>query len=359
MTDITYKGLTGILGVVTVADTSTASIDDLIDLIATDEGLDTNYYQVSAERDPNNTLSSLIGDSTAQPTLDELGIGADDLIICTANQVGTKEERQIQKLDIAQCKRNGGPADDSSTDYPYYRILNEYNRDSLPTKYVGNSVVDNANVGGLPIGRPWIGVVTSTPTPFDYGTTVTWTDNTYFDSFTSQSGVTTTDGTDTNNLCWQLYYAHQALTIPADAVNRLGINTWRSGSNVINWRYAISTVDETLGSFAADAQFANQSFSYTAGGFNEQAADSSVTIPANRYFLIGVVGGPYYRATKLLASNRTAYIGGTPYVTVFNTFYQSGWPSGPTTGIPTDLGGSATFTKHTDRVSVTSIKFKV
>lgn len=202
-------------------------------------------------------------------------------------------------------------------------------------------------------------VAPAPPPPFDYGTTVVWTDNTYFDSYTSQSGVTTTDGLDTNRLCWQLYYSHQALTIPADGVNRVGINTWRAGTNTVNWRRAISTVDDTLGSFAADAQFASASFSYSAGGFNEQPADSAVSIPANRYFLIGIQAGPYYRATKLLAENRTAYIGATPYVTVFNTFYQGGWPSGPDSGIPTQLGGASTFTEYTDRVSVTSIKFKI
>lgn len=196
------------------------------------------------------------------------------------------------------------------------------------------------------------------PDPFN-GTVVAWTDNTYFDSYTSQSGVTTTDGTNTNNLCWQLYYAHQAVTIPADAVNRVGIGTTNNGSNTISWRVSISTVNDTLGSFAADTQFATQSFSYSTGGFNQQSADTAVSIPANRYFLIGVVNGPFYRATKLLANSRTAYIGSTPYVTVFNTFYQSAWPSGPTTGIPIDLGGAATFTKHTDRVSVTSVKFKI
>lgn len=194
--------------------------------------------------------------------------------------------------------------------------------------------------------------------PFN-GTVVNWTNDTYFDSYTSQSGVTTTDGTNTNNLCWQLYYAHQALTIPADGVNRVGIDSTTNGSNSITWRYAISNANNTLGSFAADAQFATQSFSYTAGGFNQQPADSAVSIPANRYFLIGVVNGPFYRATKLLANSRTAWLGSTPYITVFNTFYQSGWPTGPLTGIPTDLGGSATFTKHTDRVSVTSVKFKI
>lgn len=194
--------------------------------------------------------------------------------------------------------------------------------------------------------------------PFDYGTVVNWTDDTYFDSFTTQS-VTTTDGINTNNLCWQLYYSHQALTIPADGTSRLGVSTYLSGSNTITWRYSISQSDDTLGNFAADQQFATASFSYTAGGFNEQNADSAVSIPANRYFLLGVVNGPFYRSSKLLADNRTAYIGATPYVTVFNTFYEGAWPGGPTSGIPTQLGGSATFTEHTDRVSVTSVKFKI
>lgn len=200
----------------------------------------------------------------------------------------------------------------------------------------------------------------STPTGAPaQGTIVTWSDNTYFDSYTSQSGVLDSDGISTNRLCWQVYYSRRALTIPADGVNRLGVNTWRSGSNTINWRYAISTVDDTLGSFATDVQFANQSYSYTAGGFNEQAADSAVTIPANRYFLLGIQGGPYYRTAKLLGANRTAYIFSFPVVTVLNTYYEGAWPSGPDSGIPTQLGGSATFTEYTDRVSVTSVKFKI
>lgn len=211
--------------------------------------------------------------------------------------------------------------------------------------------------GGIEIG-PGVSITSPAADPFN-GTVVAWSDDTYFDSYTSQSGVTTTDGTNTNNLCWQLYYAHQALTIPADGVNRVGINTYLNGSNTITWRVSISTVNDTLGSFAADTQFATQSFSYTAGGFNQQPADTAVSIPASRYFLIGVVSGPFYRSTKLLANSRTAWLNGIPYVTVFNTFYQGGWPSGPTSGIPTDLGGAASFTKFTDRVSVTSVKFKI
>lgn len=203
-------------------------------------------------------------------------------------------------------------------------------------------------------------VVSNDPVGPTDGTQVAWTDDTYFDSYTSQSGITNSDNFPTNSLCWQVYYAHRALTIPADGTNRVGINTYQNGSNTINWRVSVSNADDTLGSFATDTQFANQSFSYVAGGFNQQPADTAVSIPANRYFLIGVVAGPYYRSFKTLAANRTAYISGTPYVTVLNTVYYAPHTPSITSGIPTQLGGAASgFTEYTDRVSVTSIKFKL
>lgn len=138
MADITYWGLTSTIGTVTIADTSTATIDDLIAAVAADEGLDTNYYQLSKSTDPSNTLSSIVGDSTAPPTLDELGIGDGDTVYCTTNQVGTKEDRQKQKLDIAAVKRG-----------------DTYDITQLPTQYSGNDVVDNPNSGGLVSARPW------------------------------------------------------------------------------------------------------------------------------------------------------------------------------------------------------------
>lgn len=64
----------------------------------------------------------------------------------------TKEERQIAKLELAQAKRQ-------ALGTVGYRVLNCYNRDLLPTEYIGNDVFDNPNIGGLQIGRPW----TSTP----------------------------------------------------------------------------------------------------------------------------------------------------------------------------------------------------
>lgn len=52
--------------------------------------------------------------------------------------LATKEDRQIAKLNLAAEKRG-----------------EVYNIDLLPTKYSGNDVIDNLNVGGLQPHRPW------------------------------------------------------------------------------------------------------------------------------------------------------------------------------------------------------------
>ena len=138
MATINYWGLSSVKDSVTVA--LTVTIDQLISAIASDEGLPTDYYKISLLNNP--AINDVVyGDSST--TLTAMGIVDGDTILCTPNQVGTKEDRQIQKLEIAKVNRarTGRPA--------------VYNRDDLPTKYVGNTVVDNPNVGGLVDGRPW------------------------------------------------------------------------------------------------------------------------------------------------------------------------------------------------------------
>lgn len=68
-----------------------------------------------------------------------------------ANEISTlptKEARQIAKLELAQTKRQ-------QIGTQGYRENRYYDLDLLPTKYVGNDVVNNTNVGGLQQGRPW------------------------------------------------------------------------------------------------------------------------------------------------------------------------------------------------------------
>ena len=152
MATVYYKGLTGIRDEVIIADLSTVTLDDLITLIAADEGLPTDYYNISVEGNPSiNSIA--LGDSST--TCSAAGIVDGNLIICTTEQSGSRERRQIQKLEIAQLKRRGTPGDDSSVTVGYYRSKNTYDRNKLPTKYSTNSVVDNPNVGGLLPSRPW------------------------------------------------------------------------------------------------------------------------------------------------------------------------------------------------------------
>ena len=151
MSTLYYKGLTGIRDDVTV-DLATVTLDDLITAIAADEGLPTDYYNISVYENPSIN-SVALGDSST--TCAAAGIVDGDLILCTTEQSGSRERRQIQKLEIAQLKRRGTPGDDSSVSVGYYRIGNTYDRDKLPTKYSTNTVVDNANIGGLKKGRPW------------------------------------------------------------------------------------------------------------------------------------------------------------------------------------------------------------
>ena len=137
MATINYWGLTK-KGSVTVA--MTVTIDQLITAIASDEVLATEYYPVSSLYDPSKS-SLTYGDSST--TLTQLGLVDGGTVLCTTNQFGSKQERQVSKLAIAGKKRSLSSRTSTLT------------IDNLPTKYTGNAVTDNANVGGLVDGRPW------------------------------------------------------------------------------------------------------------------------------------------------------------------------------------------------------------
>ena len=129
-------------------DPDTTKIDDLITLIAGDDNLDTNYYRLTLSRD-HNINDIAYGDSSA--TLTDMGFVEGDSLVTSIKKLDTKQERQIQKLDISQAKRQAN----GDTTAKYYRSANIYNIDDLPTKYSGNDKVDNANAGGLLFNRPW------------------------------------------------------------------------------------------------------------------------------------------------------------------------------------------------------------
>jgi hypothetical protein len=156
MATINYWGLTGVKDSVTV--NLTITIDQLITAIAADEGLATEYYTVSSLLDPSKS-SLTFGDSST--TLTQLGLVDGGTVLCTTNQTGTKQDRQIQKLDIAAKAR----AADSNPRATYDISL-------MPTKYDENQIINNPNAGGLVAGRPWIETV-STFTFYEAGGTTT------------------------------------------------------------------------------------------------------------------------------------------------------------------------------------------
>ena len=137
MATINYFGLTK-KGTVTV--NLTVTIDQLITAIASDEVLATEYYTVSAMNDFSKS-SLTYGDSST--TLTQLGLVDGGTVLCTTNQTGSKQERQVAKLAIAGKKR-------SLSGRPSTLTI-----DNLPTKYTGNAVTNNANADGLVAGRPW------------------------------------------------------------------------------------------------------------------------------------------------------------------------------------------------------------
>ena len=139
MATINYWGLSGVKSTVTV--NLTITIDQLIASIAADESLPADYYKISVLNNPSIN-DTTYGDSSS--TLTQIGIVDGDTVLCTPNQVGTKEDRQIQKLEIAKAART---ADGNARD--------TYDITELPTKYTGNAVTDNPNTGGLVVGRPW------------------------------------------------------------------------------------------------------------------------------------------------------------------------------------------------------------
>ena len=137
MATINYFGLTK-KGTVTV--NLTVTIDQLITAIASDEVLSTEYYTVSAMNDFSKS-SLTYGDSST--TLTQLGLVDGGTVLCTTNQSGSRQDRQVAKLAIAGKKRSLSGRTSTLT------------IDNLPTKYTVNAVTDNANVGGLVAGRPW------------------------------------------------------------------------------------------------------------------------------------------------------------------------------------------------------------
>ena len=103
---------------------------------------------INTARSFNSTWYDLVAGNilTESSTLASLGI-VTGTQLRTHNKIArlaTKEAKQAAKLALAGLDRVA-----SSETRTTLTINN------LPTKYSGNTLVDNANTGGLVLGRPW------------------------------------------------------------------------------------------------------------------------------------------------------------------------------------------------------------
>jgi hypothetical protein len=130
-------------------DTTTATFPNYIGVVSTAESLSSGYYYMSLARDGRFNSVDYPTESFADIATD-LGITlvAGDTFIARPKDEGlTKQQRQVMKLEISAKKRTrDGNARDT------------YDITQLPDTYNGNvsGADDNANVGGLIKGRPWV-----------------------------------------------------------------------------------------------------------------------------------------------------------------------------------------------------------
>jgi len=134
--------------------------------------------------------------ATGTSTLTSLGI-ITGTRLRTHNKISrlaTLELRQKSKLDLAALDRDS-VGNDRST----------YDISELPTQYVGNTIYDNPNTGGLVQGRPWI----ETTTPF-----------TFYEAFGTTSALTTTQYVSGN----KIYAYASTFDVPGYQNSRVVVN---------------------------------------------------------------------------------------------------------------------------------------
>lgn len=233
---------------------------------------------------------------------------------------------------------------------------------------IDNIILNGNNASGAFLnGNEIWGLVVPTPTPTivvgglftgSTGTEISFTLNSLFDAYSSREGVTSTDAFNTNNGCWQLYYAHQDITIKS-GTNTIGLNPHTNGSNSWTWYYAVSNLNDVIGDWGSVVTLSSSNSSpYIGGVLSYSNITSDVVVQAGKYFLISNNGGPFYRTIKSLPSNRTAMVNGQPYVTAINKVALGTWPSGGTIIIPTQFGGTGTnYTFYDGYAHIHSVTF--
>ena len=140
-TTINYKGLSGTRGTVTVETTDTLST--IAGAIITAEGLNGDYY-ADFILDRNNTISFT---NNSTDTYAILNFSTTDTLIAILDDspvTYTKEQRQLQKLELAAVKRT------------YDSRPATFDVAELPNPYNGNNTDPDDGATTLTDGRPWV-----------------------------------------------------------------------------------------------------------------------------------------------------------------------------------------------------------
>ncbi len=169
---------------------------------------------------------------------------------------------------------------------------------------------------------------------------IAWTDNTYFDFWTSQTATSTDILGSIQNRCFQLCFAHQAVIISNDSVNRLAVGTYSTQvASPKRWYYAVGIAPyiQRVGiSHSGLSSDSTSNLTSSSGAFVQHPAGATMTVPANTWFIVGHSIIPF-RAVRTLAAPRTAQISGSNVVTAFPTIYE--YASQSESRSPLQLGG--------------------
>lgn len=230
--------------------------------------------------------------------------------------------------------------------------------------------------GGL-IVLPYVapsGLVSGDPN-LSLGNTFVYTANTYMyiaqgDRVAYASSAGSAQFTnDTNNMVWQVFYAHKAIRISANSAV-WGPIPRQGGNNSLGLHGAIALTENSNVNYGNTGGVANSwnvlqttggSVTYSQNVLAACSVTNSFVVPAKRYFLLGFVGGPFYRNFRKTANTYTATIDGNAVVTVIPEVYHGNWPTGFTQGIPTGLlnGNTSNFTRMASNIYVAGVKFNL
>jgi hypothetical protein len=246
--------------------------------------------------------------------------------------LSTKQARQLAKLDIAKAKRQGKTVAKNGTisgsvdsTKPYYRSTNVLDTTQLPTLYSGNTVVDNANSGGLVVGRPWTAVAS-------IRALLSGTGQTAFDAAASDAFFAVSQ-TDYNAVVAGV--ASVSTLGPTDAEFAVGTNTF-SANYIITAPQALATVpaNNYIIGFRAFSNYNNQQWKIYGGPTFKSTSPVYSQISTSSPSTGATTGTYYYLRKAPAVQAATTYIGVLGTQTLTMTANLNIWTGGGYTTSP-------------------------